>query len=99
VRKLIGHIPTKRRQLSTWQHVEKTLQECAAGDDALNISVALQIVLGARAFRPFTRVYYWSCSALLCYASLSGLFWKPLVGSSILSSGTNKICVSAVHAG
>jgi hypothetical protein len=31
--------------LSTWQHIEKTLQECAAGDDPVNISVALQIVL------------------------------------------------------
>jgi len=45
VRTLLGHIPKERRQLSTWQHVEKTLQECAAGDDPVNISVALQIVL------------------------------------------------------
>jgi hypothetical protein len=45
VRKLLGHIPKERRQLSTWQHVEKTLRECAAGDDPENISVALQIVL------------------------------------------------------
>ena len=29
VRKLIGHIPKERRELSTWQHVEKTLRECA----------------------------------------------------------------------
>jgi hypothetical protein len=42
---LLGHIPKERRQLSTWQHVEATLQECAAGDDPANISVALQIVL------------------------------------------------------
>jgi hypothetical protein len=45
VRKLLGHIPTERRQLSTWQHVETTLQACAARDEAENISVALQIVL------------------------------------------------------
>ena len=45
MRKLLGHIPKERRALSTWQHVEKTLQECAAGDDPENISVALQIVL------------------------------------------------------
>jgi hypothetical protein len=47
VRKLLGQIPKERRQLSTWQHVEQTLQECAAGDDTENISVALQIVLQA----------------------------------------------------
>jgi hypothetical protein len=45
VRKLLGHIPKDRRELSKWQHVEKTLLECAAGDDPENISVALQIVL------------------------------------------------------
>jgi hypothetical protein len=45
VRKLLSHIPKERRQLSTWQHVEKTLRECAAGEDPVNISVALQIVL------------------------------------------------------
>jgi len=47
VRKLIGHIPKDRRALSSWQHVEATLQACAAGDDPENISVALQIVLQA----------------------------------------------------
>jgi hypothetical protein len=47
VRKLLSHIPKERRQLSTWQHVEKTLQGCVAGDDAANISVALQLVLQA----------------------------------------------------
>jgi hypothetical protein len=45
VRKLLGDIPKERRQFSTWQHVEKTPRECAAGDDPVNISVALQIVL------------------------------------------------------
>jgi hypothetical protein len=42
-----GHIPKERRELSTWQHVEATLLACAAGDDAVNISVALRIVLQA----------------------------------------------------
>jgi hypothetical protein len=45
VRKLLGHIPKERRQLSTWQHVEATLQARVAADDSVNISVALQIVL------------------------------------------------------
>ena len=45
VRKLLGHIPKERRQLSTWQHVEATLQACAAGDDPANISITLQLVL------------------------------------------------------
>jgi hypothetical protein len=47
VRKLLGHIPKERRELSTWRHVEATLQACAAGEDTVNISVALQIVLQA----------------------------------------------------
>jgi hypothetical protein len=47
VRKLISYIPKERRQLSTWQHVEATLQACAAGDDPENISVALQLALQA----------------------------------------------------
>lgn len=37
----------ERRELSMWQHVEKTLREGAAGDDPVNISVTLQIVLQA----------------------------------------------------
>jgi hypothetical protein len=45
VRKLLGRIPKERWQLSTWQHVETTLMECVAGDDTVNISVVLQIVL------------------------------------------------------
>jgi hypothetical protein len=45
--KLLGHVPKERRQLSTWQHVEATLQDCVAGDDPVNVSVALQIVLQA----------------------------------------------------
>jgi hypothetical protein len=44
-KRLLSHIPKERRELSTWQHVEKTLQESATGDDPVNISVALQIVL------------------------------------------------------
>ncbi len=47
VRTLLGHIPKERRQLSTWQHVDKTLQACARGGDPANISVALQLVLQA----------------------------------------------------
>jgi hypothetical protein len=41
VRKLLSHIPEERRQLSAWQHVEKTPQACAAGEDPVNISSAL----------------------------------------------------------
>jgi hypothetical protein len=41
VRKLISHIPKERRQLSTWQHVEKMLREGEPPD----VSVTLQIVL------------------------------------------------------
>jgi hypothetical protein len=40
VRKLLVHIPKERRELSTWQHVQTTLQECAVGEDPVNISVA-----------------------------------------------------------
>jgi hypothetical protein len=36
-----------RRQLSTWQHVETTLQACVAGEDPVSVSVALQLVLQA----------------------------------------------------
>jgi hypothetical protein len=36
VRKLLVHIPKVRRQLSKWQHVEATLQACAAGDDPVS---------------------------------------------------------------
>ena len=45
VRKLLGHVPKERRELSTWRHVEATLQACAAGEDPVNVSVALQLVL------------------------------------------------------
>jgi hypothetical protein len=48
LRKQLGHIPKERRHLSTWQHVEKTLQVCAVGeDDPASIGVALQLVLQA----------------------------------------------------
>ena len=43
VRVLIGHVPAERRKISTWQHVEKTLQACADGDDVENVSVAMQL--------------------------------------------------------
>jgi hypothetical protein len=45
VRKLIGHIPKERRQLSTWQHVETHLTAAAKGADVRDASVALMIVL------------------------------------------------------
>jgi hypothetical protein len=47
VRELLGHIPKERRVLRTWQHVEKTAQACASGEDTANVSVALQLVLQA----------------------------------------------------
>ncbi len=47
VRKLLSHIPNERRELSTWQHVEATLQACVGGEDPVNISVALCFVLQA----------------------------------------------------
>lgn len=45
VRKLISHIPEGRRASPYWQHVEATLQACAAGDNTVNISVALKLAL------------------------------------------------------
>ncbi len=42
VRKLLGHIPKGRRQLSTWQYVETTLQACADGEDTMSISATLR---------------------------------------------------------
>jgi hypothetical protein len=47
VRELLRHLPQERRKISTWRHVEATLQACARGDDTANISVALQLVLQA----------------------------------------------------
>jgi hypothetical protein len=47
VRKLLDHIPEERRALSSWQHVETTLQACAAGNNIANISVALKLALVA----------------------------------------------------
>jgi hypothetical protein len=46
VRKLIGHIPKERRQLSTWQHVEAQLNAAAKGGDVGNASVSLMMALG-----------------------------------------------------
>ena len=45
VRKLISHVPKERRQLSTWQHVEKCLNDAVRGADAHDVSVPLMIVL------------------------------------------------------
>jgi hypothetical protein len=47
VRKLISHIPKERCELSTWQRVEATLQACVAGEDPVNIRVAMRLVLQA----------------------------------------------------
>jgi hypothetical protein len=47
VRKLLSHIPKERRALSSWQHVDRTLQTCATCEDPANVSVALQPVLQA----------------------------------------------------
>jgi hypothetical protein len=45
VRKLLGHIPKEWRQLSTWQHVEKQLDEAAKGGDVRDASVSLMMAL------------------------------------------------------
>jgi hypothetical protein len=45
VRKLIGHIPKERRQLSTWQYVEAQLNAAAKGGDLKDVSVSLMMVL------------------------------------------------------
>jgi len=44
VRKLLDHLPKERRQLSTWQHVEATLQAERVSHSVGNASVALLIV-------------------------------------------------------
>ena len=44
VRELLKHVPPDRSRLSTWQYVEKCLNEAAASGDAAGLSVALQIV-------------------------------------------------------
>jgi len=41
VRKLLDHIPKERREISTWQNVEKHL----AAVDVANVSVAIQLAL------------------------------------------------------
>jgi len=45
VRKLLGHIPKERRQLSTWRHVENELSAAVNGGDPRDISVSLMLVL------------------------------------------------------
>lgn len=42
VRKLLRHVPADRRELPTWQHVAKLIDE---GADPLDVSVALRLVL------------------------------------------------------
>ena len=45
VRDLLKHIPAERRRDNTWQHVEAELKKAAAGGDAAQLSIALQMVL------------------------------------------------------
>ena len=45
MRKLIGHLPTKTRAKSTWQHVIAELNAAARGGDLSDAAVALQLVL------------------------------------------------------
>lgn len=45
VRELLGHLPKDYRAKETWQHVAKTLDEAARGGDALDVAVALKLVL------------------------------------------------------
>ena len=45
VRKLLRHVPTDRRELSTWQYVASKLDKAAAGDDLVALAVALRMVL------------------------------------------------------
>jgi len=45
VRKLLGHLPKKTRARDTWQHVETEMKKAAAGGDAAQVYVALQMVL------------------------------------------------------
>jgi hypothetical protein len=43
VRNFLKHVPKERRQLSTWQHVEAELAKAAAGADATQPLIALQM--------------------------------------------------------
>jgi hypothetical protein len=45
VRTLLSHLPKETRARHTWQHVESELKKAAAGADAKQLSIALQMVL------------------------------------------------------
>lgn len=44
VRDFLKRIPNERRQFETWQHVEATLKQAAAGGDTKDLWAALQMV-------------------------------------------------------
>ncbi len=44
VRDFLKRIPKERRQFETWQHVEATLKQAAAGGDTKDLWAALQMV-------------------------------------------------------
>jgi hypothetical protein len=46
VSELLRHLPKEHRAKETWQHVAAQLDEAARGADPVNVSVALQMVLG-----------------------------------------------------
>jgi hypothetical protein len=45
VRALIGHLPKETRAKGTWQHVETTLKQAAAGGDVTELWASLQMIL------------------------------------------------------
>ena len=45
VRALIDHLLKESRAKSTWQHVEATLKQAAAGGDTTELWAALQMIL------------------------------------------------------
>jgi hypothetical protein len=45
VRELLKHLPKGHRERSTWRHVAAYLNEAAAGDSTVDVTVPLQMVL------------------------------------------------------
>jgi hypothetical protein len=45
VRVLLEHLPEGHRERSTWRHVAACLEKAAAGGDAIDVAVPLQMVL------------------------------------------------------
>jgi hypothetical protein len=45
VRTLLSHVPAERRQLNTWCHVAKCLDDAARGGDVASAVIALRMVL------------------------------------------------------